>query len=65
MQRGALARNKVSTSVIVTAVGLLLGVLVLAYGHYQSSVVALFAGLLLTTWGVLRGVLQIILHPKE
>jgi hypothetical protein len=65
MQRGALARNRVSTGLIGTALVLLVGVLVLAYGHFNSNVAGLFVGLLLTAYGVLRGTLQIVILPKH
>lgn len=48
-----------------TAMVLLVGVLLLATGQFQGSKLAFYGGLLLTVAGVLRGVLQLVVHGNQ
>jgi len=55
----------VRASFIFLASILLLGILILAVGYYQNSKVALYSGLIIILFGVINGVLKIIIHPNK
>ena len=55
----------VRASFIFLASILLLGILILAVGYYQNSKVALYSGLIIILFGVINGVLKIVIHPNK
>jgi hypothetical membrane protein len=58
-------RKKVTAKYVANAGVLLLGILVLAYGHFNASKIGLYVGLLVIVAGVLVGVLQMILRGSR
>jgi protein-S-isoprenylcysteine O-methyltransferase Ste14 len=62
MTQSGQTQGKVSTGFIVTAVVLLLGIVVLAVGHFSCNRPAFYAGLLITVAGALVGIQQFIAH---
>lgn len=58
------AQKLVSSGMIWTATVLLVGIVVLAAGHYQGNRIAFYAGVLVTLAGVLAGVQQLVV-PRE
>ncbi len=53
---------KVETRFVVLGAVLLIGVLLLAFGHYQHSTLSLVSGLFVIGAGVLNGVIRIVGH---
>ena len=49
---------------VSTAVVLLLGIVILAAGHYSDNRVAFYAGMLATLAGVLMGIQQLLLRGE-
>jgi hypothetical protein len=60
--RTAIGVERVAGSQIGLAAVLLAGVLAIAYGYYQPSKIAFYAGLFLTLGGVLMSVIHIVTH---
>ena len=58
-------RKKVTAKYVAITVVLLLGIMVLAYGYFYGSKIGLYVGLLLTTAGVLVGVLQMVIRNSK
>lgn len=56
--------KKVSTSAVITAMIMLVGILFIAYGHSQNSSSVLFVGVLITLAGVLSGIVRIVVQGK-
>lgn len=44
---------------------LLLGVVVLGYGYYRSSTIALYAGAIITLAGVLTGIVSLVMSKDR
>ena len=65
MQRARDAGHTVDPKLLGTAIALLIGVLLLATGHFQGSKLAFYGGLLLTIAGVLRGALQLVVQGNQ
>ena len=42
---------------------LLAGILIIMYGYYQSSTIALYSGLIVTLGGVLTGIMSLLIRP--
>ncbi len=53
---------KVQTRFVVLGAVLFIGVLLLAFGHYQHSSLLLVSGLIVIGAGVLNGVIRIVGH---
>jgi hypothetical protein len=64
MHPTSLPRRAASAGDVATAVVLLAGVLVLAYGHYAHRPRALLAGLAVTLAGVFVGILRIVIQRR-
>jgi lipoprotein signal peptidase len=56
--------KKLSTSAVVTAMTMLVGILFIAYGHFQNSSSVLYVGLLITLAGALSGIVRIVVQGK-
>jgi len=56
--------RKVRASSLIIAAILLAGIVTIAYGHFQSNALALYAGLAAITIGVLSGVVRIVTHGR-
>jgi hypothetical protein len=58
-------KEKVTAKYVAIAVVLLLGIMVLAYGYFYGSKIGLYVGLLVTSAGVLVGVLQLVIRNSR
>ncbi len=52
--------QRVTRGLLSLAVVLLIGVLLIAYGYYHPSRIALYAGSLLTVGGVIAGIIRLV-----
>ncbi len=57
-------RNKIPARSVVVAVVLLVGVLSMAYGYYQNSLVMVYLGLSITIVGALNGFILSVILPS-
>lgn len=64
MAGSRLMQHRVGAGLVWTAVVLLLGIVILAAGHYADNRVAFYAGMLVTLAGVLTGIWQLLLSGK-
>lgn len=60
--RPAIGAKRVTRSQLGLAAVLLVGVLTIAYGYFNPSRIAFYAGLFLTVAGVITGVVHIVTH---
>jgi hypothetical protein len=59
------ARSRVTWDQVGLAALLLCGVLLVAYGYLQPNKIALYAGLCVTTAGVLLGIVRMLAQSGE
>lgn len=64
MAGSRLAERRVGAALVWTTVVLLLGIVILAIGHYSDNRVAFYAGMFVTLAGVLTGIQQLLLSTK-
>jgi uncharacterized membrane protein YecN with MAPEG domain len=57
--------EKIPTWSVVLGVILLCGVLSMAYGFYQNSQAVLYAGLAITLFGALDGIIFVMIQPGD
>jgi hypothetical protein len=56
--------RKVSTSAVLSAGIMLLGILFTAYGYFQNAGSVLYVGLFITLAGVLSGIIRVVIRGK-
>jgi len=55
--------QKIPGKNLLLACLLLAGILIIMYGYYQSSKIALYSGLIVTLGGVLTGIMSLLIRP--
>jgi hypothetical protein len=56
--------NKVSTELILSSIALLIGILLISFGHYDNDKVLLYIGLSIVLASVVMGVLFLLILRK-
>ena len=62
MMQSGRTQSQVAKGLIVIASVLLVGIVVLAAGHFSGNRIAFYAGALVTLAGVLMGIQQVVAH---
>jgi Na+-transporting NADH:ubiquinone oxidoreductase subunit NqrD len=58
-------KKPIPAILIVAALVMLIGIILIGYGHFQNKNIVFYVGLIMTLAGVLIGIFRIVIHGER
>jgi len=61
---GTKNNGRITLGMTVIAAIMLIGIILIGFGHFENSTIAFYVGLLMTLAGILMGIIRTVIHRK-